>query len=127
MSLEQYSGGPNPFVILRDALGKLSENQRNAASHSSIIEKHKEYAEMVHNQAKELHDVQVAGRIREISAYHKLAEPGTQFQAQSGDTSVAMTTRTPKQRKPKEASATKPTGRLPIRDPKTGRAMRAPD
>lgn len=131
MSLEKYSGGPNPFLIAQGALSKWADKKRDMArdisvhrTHEETLQMHKEMETMTHQHAKDLMAAHVEGKLKEISAYHKLAQPGTPLQVQTGDTSVSMTTRTPKQRAPKApAKVAKP---LPVRDPKTGRAMKAP-
>lgn len=130
MSLERYSGGPNPFTVANQLLDKLGKNKADAAlknRHEEVLKNHIEYANAVHQNALEAHAAQVESRIKEISTYHKMAEPGTPFQVQTGETSVSMVKKTPKARTPKTPAAPAKTAKpLPVRDPKTGRAMKAP-
>lgn len=125
--LSKYSGGPNPFVWLRDLVHEKVADKDKARStvHDEVLKSHIEYANTVHQHALDLHAAHVEGRIKEVTAYNKLAKPGTPLQAQVGESSVSLVTREPKTRAPKAPAKPAPKP-LPVRDPKTGRATKAP-
>ena len=121
--LSNYSGGPNPFIGGINLLSKLGKNKAEArlkSHHEEILKKHIDYSNAVHQHALETHAAHVEGKIKEISAYHKMAEPGTPLQVQTGDTSVSMIKKTPKARTPKTSAAPKKVEKVVYNDPETG-------
>lgn len=124
MNMEKFNK-PVLEDIIRKVGSAFGGKETERVDHQKTLESHIEYANTVHQHALDLHAAHVEGRIKEISAYHKLAKPGTPLQAQVGESSVSLVTREPKTRAPKAPAKPAPKP-LPVRDPKSGRATKAP-
>lgn len=98
--------GPWSKRLARKKADKTSEQM--SSSHEENLARHTEHAEMNHRHALELLSAGVEGRIKEVKAYHRLAESGKPFQAKVGDSSVSMVKRTPKARVAKAAPKAAP-------------------
>lgn len=122
--LSKYSGGPNPFVIAQNLLTKAT-SKKPEQQVAEVLSRHMEYADQAHAHAVGLLNAHFSGAIAHMKETNKLAEPGTEVSVASGAQSATYTKRTPKAKA--AAAPAKPAPKpLPVRDPKTGRAMKAP-
>lgn len=121
MSLEQYSGGPNPFIIASKLLSKLGKKKPEQIQSEALMH-HMASAQQAHEHAVNLLTAHYTAASNYMKDVNKQAQPGTPVQVEAGPFKSAHTKRTPT---PKTPKATKKPRPLPVRDPKTGRAMKA--
>lgn len=123
MSLEKYSGGPNPFLALSALLGKMGAKKPESA-HTEALMQHMAATQQTHEHAVNLLNAHYSAASNYMKDVNKQAEPGTAVQVEAGAFKSAHTKKTAKQ---KVVATPAPTSKpLPVRDPKTGRAMKAP-
>lgn len=114
----------NPFLSAGRALSKMGNKNVENPQQQALMS-HMMAAQQTHEHAVNLINAHYSAAHNYMKDVNKLAAPGTVVQTEAGPFKSAYTTRTPKPRAPKTPKKTpRP---LPIRDPKTGRAMRAPD
>jgi len=124
MSLQNYSGGPNPFLALSSLIGKIGSKKPEQA-HSEALMRHMAATQQTHEHAVSLLNAHYSAASNYMKDVNKQAEPGTPVQVEAGAFKSAHTKKTPKAKVVAETVKTpKP---LPVRDPKTGRAMKAPE
>lgn len=122
MSLQNYSGGPNPFIEASKLLGRLRKKPEQA--HSEILQKHLEVTNQAHEHAVGLINAHYSAASNYMKDVNRSAEPGTSISVVAPGHSATYTKKTPKTKATTAPAKTaKP---LPVRDPKTGRAMKAP-
>lgn len=122
MSLQNYSGGPNPFIEVSKLIGKLKKKPDQVQSEALMH--HMAAAQQTHENAVNLLNAHYSAASSYMKDVNKVAEPGTQIQVEAGAFKSAHTKSTQKPKAPKVPAKTpRP---LPVRDPKTGRAMKAP-
>lgn len=122
MSLQNYSGGPNPFLVLSSLLNKMGSKPETA--HKEALMQHMAASQQTHEHAVNLLNAHYSAASNYMKDVNKQAEPGTPVQVEAGAFKSAHTKKTPKVKVVAEpVKTTKP---LPVRDPKTGRAMKAP-
>lgn len=122
--LSKYSGGPNPPMLAMKLLEHFT-SRKPEEQVADVLSKHMAYVEQTHQHAVGLLNAHFSGVISHMKETNKLAEPGTQVSVASGAQSASYTKRTPKARAAAAPAASTPKP-LPVRDPKTGRAMKAP-
>lgn len=114
----------NPFLAAGRALGRLGNTSVESAQQQAL-RGHLMAAQQTHEHAVNLLNAHYSAANSYMNEVNKLAEPGTAVQTEAGPFKSAYTKRTPKKRVPKAPQKTpRP---LPVRDPMTGRAMRAPE
>ena len=123
MSLANYSGGPNPFLAASALIGKLGGKKPEQA-HSEALMQHMAAAQQTHEHAVSLLNAHYSAASGYMKDVNKQAEPGTPVTVGAGAFSSTHVKKTPKVKAP--AAPVKEAKPLPVRDPKTGRAMKAP-
>jgi hypothetical protein len=124
MSLQQYSGGPNPFLELSKIIGRMGRKKPEQVQSEALMH-HMAATQQTHEHAVNLLNAHYSAASNYMKDVNKQAEPGTPVTIGAGS---FTSTHVKKTSKIKEELESKKTHRpLPVRDPKTGRAMRAPD
>ena len=113
-----------PFLAAGRALSKLGNTSVENTQQQALMG-HMMAAQQTHEHAVNLLNAHYSAAHNYMNEVNKLAEPGTAIHTEAGPFKSAYTKRAPKPRTPK--TPTKTPRPLPIRDPKTGRAMRAPE
>lgn len=87
--------------------------------------RHMKKAQQAHKHAVGVIQATYQSAVSHMKETNKLAEPGTSISVVAPGHSATYTKKTPKTKAtPAPAKTAKP---LPVRDPKTGRAMKAPE
>jgi len=125
MSLQNYSGGPNPFLVASKLIGRMGKKPEQVQSEALM--QHMAASSQAHEHALGLIHATYQGALSHMKETNKLAEPGTAVSVSAPGHSAAYTKKTPKAPAPTAPVAPAKTSKpLPVRDPKTGRAMKAP-
>lgn len=83
MSLQNYSGGPNPFLALSSLIGKIGRKKPEQA-HTEALQKHFEITKQVHEHAVGLINAHYSAASSYMKDVNKRAEPGTEVSVSSG-------------------------------------------
>lgn len=130
------SGDTNPFKWIANKLGQYPkqstpEYQHAMALHQAQYASHQYGMEMESHKAglqEQAEQAQHGRRMEFVSSALKHAKHETPLHISVGDMSAQFTKKSKQTRAPKAAPAQTKTPRpLPVRDPKTGRAMKAPE
>lgn len=118
MSLQNYSGGPNPFIEASKLLGKLRKKPEQA--HTEVLQKHLEVTNQAHEHALGVIHATYQGAISHMKETNKLAEPGTEVSVSAPGHSASYTKKTKQPKTPKVTEPEK-VEKVVYNEPGTGR------
>lgn len=82
MSLQNYSGGPNPFLVASKLIGRMGKKPEQVQSEA--LQKHFEVTKQAHEHAVGLINAHYSAASGYMKDVNKVAEPGTEVSVSSG-------------------------------------------
>jgi hypothetical protein len=118
MSLANYSGGPNPFLVASKLLGRMGKKPEQAQSEALM--QHMAASSQAHEHALGIIHATYQGALSHMKETNKLAEPGTAVSVSAPGHSASYTKKT-KQPKTPKVTEPKKVEKVVYNEPGTGR------
>ena len=119
MSLQNYSGGPNPFLALSSLIGKLGSKKPEQVQSKALMH-HMAASNQAHEHALGIIHATYQGALSHMKETNKLAEPGTAVSVNAPGHSASYTKKTKKPKTPKVTEPEK-VEKVVYNEPGTGR------